>query len=173
MAIKDAWRFDKSQWALKAGIASALVLATIAWYARELMPAGLECNDQTLLVFGVVYVARLYFAMLVLWSRPPTAQIPSSTSSFRPPARWRKARLAVARRRAAVGVALYAGRSFSAIGEYQRHVFQETARRARPTHDDGALGADDARQPFRRHAPVHGVDARVDGLAVSHGGRCP
>ena len=35
MAIKDAWRFDKSQWALKAGIASALVLATIIWYALE------------------------------------------------------------------------------------------------------------------------------------------
>ena len=38
MAIKDAWRFDKSQWALKAGIASALVLATIVWYARECGP---------------------------------------------------------------------------------------------------------------------------------------
>ena len=38
MAIKDAWRFDKSQWALKAGIASALVLATIAWYALECGP---------------------------------------------------------------------------------------------------------------------------------------
>ena len=38
MAIKDAWRFDKSQWALKAGIASALVLATIFWYARECGP---------------------------------------------------------------------------------------------------------------------------------------
>ena len=38
MAIKDAWRFDKSQWALKAGIASALVLAPIVWYARECGP---------------------------------------------------------------------------------------------------------------------------------------
>ena len=38
--------------------------------SRRLFPA-IECNDQTLLVFGVVYVARLYFAMLVLWSRPP------------------------------------------------------------------------------------------------------
>ena len=38
MAIKDAWRFDKSQWALKAGIASALVLATIIWYALECGP---------------------------------------------------------------------------------------------------------------------------------------
>ena len=38
MAIKDTWRFDKSQWALKAGIASALVLATIAWYALECGP---------------------------------------------------------------------------------------------------------------------------------------
>ena len=38
MAIKDAWRFDKSQWALKAGIASALVVATIVWYARECGP---------------------------------------------------------------------------------------------------------------------------------------
>ena len=38
MAIKDAWRFDKSQWALKAGIASSLVLATIIWYALECGP---------------------------------------------------------------------------------------------------------------------------------------
>ena len=38
MAIKDTWRFDKSQWALKAGIASALVQATIAWNALECGP---------------------------------------------------------------------------------------------------------------------------------------
>ena len=38
MAIKDTWRLDKSQWALKAGIASALVLATIIWYTLECGP---------------------------------------------------------------------------------------------------------------------------------------
>ena len=47
MAIKDAWRFDKSQWALKAGIASALVLATIAWYARECGPVFWSTIDVT------------------------------------------------------------------------------------------------------------------------------
>ena len=130
MAIKDAWRFDKSQWALKAGIASALVLATIAWYARELMPAGLECNDQTLLIFGVVYVARLYFAMLVLWSRPPDwHEIPIVYVFFIPSIFYTMARGKIDECSApvtALAIVLYVvGSGFSTIGEYQRYVFKK------------------------------------------------
>ena len=145
MAIKDAWRFDKSQWALKAGIASALVLATIAWCgpvrcrasalafvtmdSRRLTPAT-QCNDQTLLVFGVVYVARLYFAMLVLWSRPPDwHEIPIVYVFFIPSIFYTMARGKVDECSApvtALAVALYVvGSGFSTIGEYQRYVFKK------------------------------------------------
>ena len=129
MAIKDTWRFDKSQWALKAGIASALVFATIAWYALELLPA-IECNDQTLLVFGVVYVARLYFAMLVLWSRPPDwHEIPIVYVFFIPSIFYTMARGKIDECSApvtALAVALYVvGSGFSTIGEYQRYVFKK------------------------------------------------
>ena len=149
MAIKDAWRFDKSQWALKAGIASALVLATIVWYARECGPVfwstpsicfvtvdsrrltpATQCPDQTLLVFGVVYVARLYFAMLVLWSRPPDwHEIPIVYVFFIPSIFYTMARGKVDECSApvtALAVALYVvGSGFSTIGEYQRYVFKK------------------------------------------------
>ena len=165
MAIKDAWRFDKSQWALKAGIASALVLATIAWYARELTPAT-QCPDQTLLVFGLVYVARLYFAMLVLWSRPPDwHEIPIVYVFFIPSIFYTMARGKIDACSApvtAVAIVLYVvGSGFSTVGVPALRV-QEAARQQRQAHDRRLVVPHDARELFRRHAPVHGLDARVE-----------
>ena len=36
--VRDAWRFDKSQWGVKLGIAAALVLATTVFYVRAFTP---------------------------------------------------------------------------------------------------------------------------------------
>ena len=81
--------------------------------SRRLIPA-IECNDQTLLVFGVVYVARLYFAMLVLWSRPPDwHEIPIVYVFFIPSIFYTMARGKIDECSApvtAVAVALYVGR---------------------------------------------------------------
>ena len=97
--------------------------------SRRLMPA-IECNDQTLLVFGVVYVARLYFAMLVLWSRPPDwHEIPIVYVFFIPSIFYTMARGKIDECSApvtAVAIVLYVvGSGFSTIGEYQRYVFKK------------------------------------------------
>ena len=97
--------------------------------SRRLFPA-IECNDQTLLVFGLVYVARLYFAMLVLWSRPPDwHEIPIVYVFFIPSIFYTMARGKVDECSApvtALAVALYVvGSGFSTIGEYQRYVFKK------------------------------------------------
>ena len=88
------------------------------------MPS-IDCNDQTLLVFGVVYVARLYFAMLVLWSRPPDwHEIPIVYVFFIPSIFYTMARGKVDECSApvtALAVALYVvGSGFSTIGEVPR-----------------------------------------------------
>ena len=97
--------------------------------SRRLVPAT-QCPDQTLLVFGVVYVARLYFAMLVLWSRPPDwHEIPIVYVFFIPSIFYTMARGKVDECSApvtALAVALYVvGSGFSTIGEYQRYVFKK------------------------------------------------
>ena len=97
--------------------------------SRRLFPA-IECNDQTLLVFGVVYVARLYFAMLVLWSRPPDwHEIPIVYVFFIPSIFYTMTRGKVDECSApvtAVAIVLYVvGSGFSTIGEYQRYVFKK------------------------------------------------
>jgi steroid 5-alpha reductase family enzyme len=97
--------------------------------SRRLIPA-IECNDQTLLVFGLVYVARLYFAMLVLWSRPPDwHEIPIVYVFFIPSIFYTMARGKIDECSApvtAVAIALYVvGSGFSTIGEYQRYVFKK------------------------------------------------
>ncbi|CAH0363734.1 unnamed protein product [Pelagomonas calceolata] len=105
MAIKDAWRFDKSQWALKAGIASALVLATIAW----LIPA-IECNDQTLLVFGIVYIPIVYvFFIPSIFYTMARGKVDECSAPV-----------------TAAAIVLYVvGSGFSTIGESQRYIFKK------------------------------------------------
>ena len=97
--------------------------------SRRLTPAT-QCPDQTLLAFGIVYVARLYFAMLVLWSRPPDwHEIPIVYVFFIPSIFYTMARGKVDGCSApvtALAVALYVvGSGFSTIGEYQRYVFKK------------------------------------------------
>ena len=92
--------------------------------SRRLTPAT-QCPDQTLLVFGFIYVIRLYFAMLVLWSRPPDwHEIPIVYVFFIPSIFYTMARGKVDECSApvtALAVALYVvGSGFSTIGEYQR-----------------------------------------------------
>ena len=107
--------------------------------SRRLIPA-IECNDQTLLVFGIVYVARLYFAMLVLWSRPPDwHEIPIVYVFFIPSIFYTMARGKIDECSApvtALAVALYViGSGFSTIGEYQRYVFKKQPVSARSRAD--------------------------------------
>ena len=97
--------------------------------SRRLFPA-IECNDQTLLVFGLVYVARLYFAMLVLWSRPPDwHEIPIVYVFFIPSIFYTMVRGKIDECSApvtAVAIFLYVvGSGFSTIGEYQRYAFKK------------------------------------------------
>ena len=97
--------------------------------SRRLTPAT-QCPDQTLLVFGVVYVARLYFAMLVLWSRPPDwHEIPIVYVFFIPSIFYTMARGKIDACSApvtAVAIVLYVvGSGFSTVSEYQRYAFKK------------------------------------------------
>jgi len=72
--IKDIWRLDKSNWRLKTSICGTLLLCAIVMYLRELDLASCAkgCGtDSMLVVFCVVYTARLLLSMLVFQPRPP------------------------------------------------------------------------------------------------------
>ena len=127
--VRDAWRFDKSQWGVKLGIAAALVLATTVFYVRALTPVT-ACSDTTLLVFGIVYVARLYGAMFLLWPRPPDwHEIPIVYMVFIPSVFYTLARgrtdVCSAFATASATLLYILGSALSTISEFQRYIFKK------------------------------------------------
>ncbi len=127
--VRDAWRFDKSQWGVKLGIAAALVLATTVFYVRALTPVT-ACSDTTLLVFGIVYVARLYGAMFLLWPRPPDwHEIPIVYVVFIPSVFYTLARgrtdVCSAFATASATLLYILGSALSTISEFQRYIFKK------------------------------------------------
>ena len=127
--VRDAWRFDKSQWGVKLGIAAALVLATTVFYVRALTPVT-ACSDTTLLVFGIVYVVRLYGAMFLLWPRPPDwHEIPIVYMVFIPSVFYTLARgrtdVCSAFATASATLLYILGSALSTISEFQRYIFKK------------------------------------------------
>mgnify|MGYP001415568328 FL=1 len=127
--VRDAWRFDKSQWGVKLGIAAALVLATTVFYVRALTPVT-ACSDTTLLVFGIVYVARLYGAMFLLWPRPPDwHEIPIVYMVFIPSVFYTLARgrtdVCSVFATASATLLYILGSALSTISEFQRYIFKK------------------------------------------------
>ena len=127
--VRDAWRFDKSQWGVKLGIAAALVLAATVFYVRALTPVT-ACSDTTLLVFGIVYVARLYGAMFLLWPRPPDwHEIPIVYMVFIPSVFYTLARgrtdVCSAFATASATLLYILGSALSTISEFQRYIFKK------------------------------------------------
>lgn len=127
--VRDAWRFDKSQWGVKLGIAAALVLATTVFYVRALTPVT-ACSDTTLLVFSIVYVARLYGAMFLLWPRPPDwHEIPIVYVVFIPSVFYTLARgrtdVCSAFATASATLLYILGSALSTISEFQRYIFKK------------------------------------------------
>lgn len=131
--IKDAWRRDKSQWLIKTGVCSTLLLGTSALYAHKLLSSlrATGCStDSMLLGFGAVYTGRLLLSMHVFQSRPPDwhevpivymAFIPSIFATFV----VARAPTAVCDARHYAAALLYAaGSALSSVSEYQRYVFK-------------------------------------------------
>ena len=134
--IKDAWRRDKSQWLIKTGVCSTLLLGTSALYAHKLLSSlrATGCStvhtDSMLLGFGAVYTGRLLLSMHIFQSRPPDwhevpivymAFIPSIFATFV----VARAPTAVCDPRHYAAALLYAaGSALSSVSEYQRYVFK-------------------------------------------------
>jgi len=136
-AIRDAWRADKTMWALKVGISTALSLLSLAlytWCLRRSSPGCADLTSRILLVFGVVYLLRIVFASIALLSRPPSWQeliivwcifFPSVLTTFGlDQSVWHGSGF-LGTLRLCAAIALYVtGSALSTVSEAQRKVFK-------------------------------------------------